>query len=288
MSDINKKLEDGWVEINRDFPFENYINPARKSGYLDMVKKVEKWSGTDVDVLDFGAGPCDKTALFSKVGMRVTAFDNLNDSWVLKDGNRQKILDFAKDANIEYIMPTEEDPYPWNSKMYDVIMSHDVLEHFHSSPRILLNKLLECLKPGGLLITTVPNAANIRKRLHLAVGKTNYNRYDYFYWYPGPWNGHVREYVKNDLVLLNKYLKLEEVSLTSYHLQLDALPAFLRKPFVALSHLMPGARDSWMLVSRKPSDWTSQTVPSKEQIKSSLGWHYFDMSKYEYDWESED
>lgn len=288
MRNITEKLEDGWADLNAEFPFHNYINPARKSGYFDMVKKVEKWSGVDVDVLDFGAGPCDKTALFAKVGMNVTAFDTLNDSWVKQDNNRQKILDFAAGFGIDYQLPTDENRFPFMEKKFDVIMSHDVLEHFHSSPRILLNKLLECLKPGGLLVTTVPNAANLRKRLHLLVGKTNYNRYDYFYWYPGRWNGHVREYVKLDLELMNRYLQLEKVELSSYHLQLDALPLPLRAPFKLLSNLMPGVRDSWMLVSRKPLDWTSQVKPSPEQIKQALGWHYHDMSQYDYDWESEE
>ena len=288
MNKFDKTLESGWIELNDKFPFQGYINPARKSGYFDMVKKVAKWSGVDVDVLDFGAGPCDKTALFAKAGMRVTAFDTLNDSWVKQDNNRTKILNFAQECSIEYLLPTKQESAPWNSRTYDVIMSHDVLEHFHSSPRILLNELIECLKPGGLLVTTVPNAANLRKRLHLLVGKTNYNRYDYFYWYPGAWNGHVREYVRQDLELLNQYLKLDKVELSSYHLQLDALPAVLRGPFKAASYLAPGVRDSWMLVSRKPENWTSQIVPSKKQIKEALGWHYFDMSQYDYDWKSQD
>jgi len=274
--------------LDTQFPFSNYINPARKSGYFDMVKKFAKWSGVDVEVLDFGAGPCDKTALFASVGMRVTAFDTLNDSWVRKDNNRQKILDFAASFEIDYKLPTAENPSPWASKRYDVIMSHDVLEHFHSSPRILLNKLLECLKPGGLLVTTVPNAANLRKRMHLLVGKTNCNRYDYFYWYPGAWYGHVREYVKNDLELLNKYLRLDKVELSSYYLQLDALPTLLRTPYKIATYFAPGVRDSWMLVSRKPENWVSQIESSSQQIKSALGWHYFDMSQYDYDWESQD
>ena len=105
MQEMAKDLEAGWVELNAKFPFENYINPARKSGYFDMVKKVAKWSGVDVDVLDFGAGPCDKTALFAKVGMSVTAFDTLNDSWVRKDNNRQRILDFAASFGIDYLLP---------------------------------------------------------------------------------------------------------------------------------------------------------------------------------------
>ena len=37
----------------------------------------------------------------------------------------------------------------------------------------------------------------------------NTNLYTHtYYWSPGSWRGHVREYVKNDLYLLSKYLGL--------------------------------------------------------------------------------
>ncbi len=281
---IDERLEESWVELLDKFPFQHYINPARKSGYFDMVKKVAKWTGTDVDVLDFGAGPCDKTALFSLVGMNVTAFDTLEDTWHKADNNRAKILQFSKNVGIDYMVPSEDEPFPFAKKKYDVIMSHDVLEHFHSSPRIILNKLIKCLKPGGILAITVPNAANLRKRLHLLVGKTNYNRYDYFYWYPGPWNGHVREYVEDDLLQMNDFIKMDLVELSTYHLQLDVLPGFIRPPYKLFTRLIPSVRDSWMLISRKPNNWVEHYEPTKEQLKKALGWHYFDLSKYSYDW----
>ncbi len=286
MNDVNidVKLEESWRVLLDKFPFQHYINPARKSGYFDMVKKVAKWTGTDVDVLDFGAGPCDKTTLFALVGMNVTAFDTLEDTWHKADNNREKILRFSKDVGIDYVMPSEGEPFPFAKKKYDVIMSHDVLEHFHSSPRIILNKLIKCLKPSGILAITVPNAANLRKRLHLLVGKTNYNRYDYFYWYPGYWNGHVREYVKDDLLQMNNFIKMDLVELSTYHLQLDVLPGFLRPPYKLFTRLIPSVRDSWMLISRKPNDWVEHYEPTKEQLDQALGWHYFDLSKYSYDW----
>ncbi len=285
---IDKKLEESWQIVLDKFPFENYINTARKSGYFDMVKKVAKWSGTNVDVLDFGAGPCDKTALFALAGMNVTAFDTLEDTWHKAENNREKILQFAKDIGINYVMPTADNPLPFMDKKFDVIMSHDVLEHFHSSPRVILNKLITCLKPGGILAITVPNAANLRKRLHLLMGKTNYNRYDYFYWYPGFWNGHVREYVKDDLVQMNNFIGMELIELSSYHLQLDVLPGILRAPYKFMTNFMPGVRDSWMLVTKKPDDWVEHLTPTQEQIDKALGWHYFDQSKYDYDWSGEE
>ena len=105
---LNKDLEDAWVRLNNEFPFKGYINHARKSGYFNMVRKVAKWTGTDVSVLDFGAGPCDKTALFSLVGMQVTAFDDLQDSWHKIDGNRDTILKFAESVGITYALPDKK------------------------------------------------------------------------------------------------------------------------------------------------------------------------------------
>ena len=279
-------LDAAWHKINQNFPFEGYVKEGRKSGYQDMVKKIAKWSGTDVSVLDFGAGPCDKTAMFSLSGMRVTAFDTLEDAWHKLEGNKEKILDFSKQMGIEYCLPTAENPLPFLENQYDVLMSHDVVEHLHSSPRVLLNKLLQCVKPGGILAITVPNAANLRKRIHLMMGKTNYNKFDYFYWYPGMWNGHVREYVYNDLFQLNEYLGLELLELSAYSLQLDVLPKYARKPFHLLTTLAPGVRDSWMLISRKPEDWQPLFAPNVTQFQSAFGSQYFDYTGVDFDWES--
>lgn len=280
-----RELDEAWKEVKDTFPFDGYIHEGRKSGYQDMVSKVAKWSVPDASVLDFGAGPCDKTAMFSKVGMKVTAFDTLQDAWHKLDGNRQKILDFSKSVGINYCLPSDDDPLPFLSEQYDVLMSHDVMEHLHSSPRVLLNKLLECVKPGGILAITVPNAANLRKRLHLLFGKTNYNKFEYFYWYPGMWNGHVREYVYKDLFLLNEYLGLELLELSTYNLQLDVLPPYARKPFAICANLVPGVRDSWMLVARKPKSWAPKYAPNDEQFQSAFGGQYFDYSRSDFDWE---
>lgn len=281
----NQDLENAWYQINNTFPFPGYIQNGRKSGYMDMVKKIAKWSGSEATVLDFGAGPCDKTAMFSLTGMNVTAFDTLEDAWHKLDGNDQKILDFAESVGINYSLPTETDPLPFLTSQFDVLMSHDVLEHFHSSPRVLMNKILQCLKPNGILAITVPNAANLRKRLHLLTGKTNYNKFDYFYWYPGMWNGHVREYVRQDLILLNQYLGLELLELSTYHLQLDVLPAWARPLFTSLTHLAPGFRDSWMLISRKPEGWNPKFKPEPEQFIQAFGGQYYDYSDSDFNWE---
>jgi len=281
----NKEMDVHWEKINVEFPFKGYIQPSRKTGYYDMVKKVVKWSGVDARVIDFGAGPCDKTALFSLVGMDVVAFDNLEDAWHKLNDNRQKILDFSAQVGIDYRLPNESVEFPFLTEKFDVIMAHDVLEHFHSSPRVLLNTILKCLKPNGILAITVPNAANLRKRIHLLFGKTNYNKYEYFYWYPGSWSGHVREYVRNDLELMNNFLGLDLLELSTYNLQLDVLPKMLRNPYKVFASFFPGIRDSWMLISRKPKTWSPKFRPNKEEHKEAFGNQYFDYTGTDFDWE---
>lgn len=272
--------------MTRAFPFEGYVRSARKSGYFEMVRRVANWAGHQARVLDFGAGPCDKTALFELVGFNVTAFDTLEDAWHQLDDNQEKILEFADLLGIEYLLPSEDRPLPFLGEMFDVVMIHDVLEHWHSSPRVILNKLLGCLRSEGLLVITVPNAANLRKRLSILFGRTNYNRFEYFYWYPGTWKGHVREYVRDDLELVNTFLGLEQLELSSYSLQLDVLPSYLRRPFQLLTVIFPGFRDSWMLISRKPNGWTPRYEPTPAQFSSAFGDQYYNYSEAEFDWRS--
>lgn len=281
---FDDKLENAWKVLNQKFPFPGYIREPRKVGYFEMVHKVQKWGGGTPTILDFGAGPCDKTALFSLTGIHVTAFDDLQDAWHKLDGNREKILSFAKEVGIDYFLPDGSRGFTFPNRQYDVLMSHDVLEHLHSSPRVLMNSLLEYVRPEGIMVITVPNAANLRKRLHLLLGKTNYNRFEYYYWYPGLWRGHVREYVRKDLLLLNKFLGLELLELGTYHLQLDVLPSFARKPFSWFSNFFPDVRDSWMLISRKPKNWQTQFRPSIKDFQSAFGTQYYNYTDADFDW----
>lgn len=146
-----------------------------------------------------------------------------------------------------------------------MIMLHDVLEHLHDSPRDLMNDLLELVKPEGYLFVTVPNAVNIRKRLSVLFGRTNYPSFEDYYWYPSAWRGHVREYVREDLIKLSKYLNLEIVELRGCDHMLHRLPVASRPVYVLLTAIFSGWKDSWMLVAKKKRGWaTNKTLPEDE------------------------
>nr|WP_301270771.1 MULTISPECIES: methyltransferase domain-containing protein [unclassified Roseobacter] len=225
----------------------------------------------DAKILDFGCGPLDKTFMFKSLTKNLYAFDTLKDTWHTVDNNDEKIKSYGRQSGIHFIDTFEE----IGAHEYDVIMLHDVIEHFHDSPRTLLNTLTSYLKPGGLLVLTVPNAGNIRKRIHLLLGKTNYPRYGYFYWYPGKWDGHVREYVRGDLDALVSYLGLYKKDLRTFHIHLDILPPSVRSLWRFVSTFMPNTRDSFYLIAEKPKGWEPRLKPTDEEFSSSFGRQYF-------------
>ena len=58
---------------------------------------------------------------------------------------------------------------------YDAIIFGDVLEHLRD-PRTVLERLSGLLKPGGNILISLPNVANIWVRLSLLFGRFNYSR----------------------------------------------------------------------------------------------------------------
>lgn len=279
-SDIEEKLDTAWEWVVKSFPFENYIKPERKAAYKLLPRIAYECLGGEGCILDFGAGPADKTAMFSRIGLDVVAFDDFEDPWHRLGNNRQKILDFASFAGIDYCYSTEnKGNWPFAGRTFDMLMLHHVLEHLHDSPKDLMVDLIQRVNDGGFVFITVPNAVNLRKRLHVLLGKTNYPPYSAYYWYPGPWRGHIREYVQDDLIRLSRYLGIEIVFLTTYTHFAHAIPRVAQKPFQVLSALVPSFRDSWMLLARKPSHWRPRLDLSGAELAQMLGkGEYFDYA----------
>ena len=249
------------------FPFEGYMTPEEgktKGAYSNIADTVLRHLQPGSAILDFGCGPCEKTAILQFLGFHCSAYDDLQDDWHKLPGNREKILSFANKCGIDFKQATGG-LMPFSKNSFDMIMLHDVLEHLHDSPCNLLNDLLELAKPNGLLFVTVPNAVNIRKRIDVLLGKTNLPPFEGYYWYPGSWRGHIREYVHNDLVLLADYLNLEVLELRGCDHMLQKLSSSIRPAYLFVTTLFPGWKDSWLLVARKKQGWAvKKTLPQSE------------------------
>ena len=255
--------EEALIEVQKRFPFKGYMDPLK--GYVNVASTVVRHLPPGSTILDFGSGPCDKTAVLQVLGYTCTAIDDLSDHWHTKNGNKELILEFIQNMGIRYSSGLDLEP-PHGG--YDMLMMQDVLEHLHNSPRCLVNNLLELVKPGGLFFATVPNAVNIRKRISVLFGRTNLPNFDLFYWYPDPWRGHVREYTKTDLQRLVTFLALEILELRGCHHMLEVLPRFVRPIYTSVTLLFPAWRDTWLLVARKPKNWLPvRTLPPEQFAK---------------------
>ena len=262
------------------FPFPGYMTPGGvpRATYFTVGEAVARHLGPGATILDFGCGPMDKTAVLERMGYDCAGFDDLQDYWHNLDGNREKILAFAERVGIDFRV-ADGGPLPFPGASFDALLLLDVIEHLHDSPRELLNDLVELLRPGGYLVITVPNAVNVRKRLDVLRGRTNYPGYDGFYWYPGPWRGHVREYVRGDLEKLAGFLGLELIELRGCDHILYKLPGFARTPYKLVTGVFPSLKDTWLLVARKPEGWT----PKRDLPEAELGRILGRSTAFQYD-----
>jgi SAM-dependent methyltransferase len=256
--------------VTARFPIEGYMTSIKLGGaYSTIADTALKYLEPGASILDFGCGPCDKTAILQHLGFRCAGCDDLAEDWHKESGQREAILAFASESGIDF-RTSNGSGLPFERGQFDMVMMHDVLEHIHDSPRELMNDLLELAKPEGLLFVTVPNQVNIKKRIEVLLGRTNLTAFETFYWSSIPWRGHVREYVRDDLVKLAEYLDLKVLELRGVDHMLQKIPAAARAPYLAVTAVFDGWKDSWLLVARKPPGWSPKRTLSPEEQKGVL------------------
>ncbi len=252
--------EEALSSIVAEFPFEGYMNRGTMDACMNIAGVVSRHLGPGSRILDFGCGPCDKTAVLKLMGYDCHGCDDMRDEWHKRSGVMEKIVSFTAKAGIDFRV-TDGGLPEYEKGWFDMIMLNDVLEHLHSSPRDVLNSLLEFAKPEGFLLVTVPNAVNIRKRVDVLFGRTNMPRYEEYYWYPGEWRGHIREYVRNDLEELAGYLDLEIVELRSCDHMLQKLPGYAHGAYRMFTGIFRDCKDSWLLLAKKKAGWAARVFP---------------------------
>ncbi|MBI4061604.1 MAG: methyltransferase domain-containing protein [Elusimicrobia bacterium] len=244
-------------EIQRTFPFPNYITEAQVRGMAHVAKKILAFSPGPA-LLDIGSGPMDKTALFQRLDFDCYAADDLADPWHQAPENLNKILRFAEHLGIRFHHQKDgavEIPFPLD--FFDVVTAFDVIEHLHESPRNLLNTAARHLKTDGVFCLTMPNSVNLRKRLSVCFGATNYPPIDQFYHNIGRWRGHVREYTLAEAVYICEAAGFEVLSATTFEgLAYDKFRPPVLQAFLLASSAIPSLRSCLCVVARKPKSWT--------------------------------
>lgn len=115
----------------------------------------------------------------------------------------------------------------------DAITAFHLMEHLHNSPKALFRDAVARLKPGGVLVIAVPNAANLRKRI--AIPLRGVAATPFTLWYDVPvYRAHVREPIAADLEAIAVDLGLKAKILGRNFLGL-AHPNRLRRHAVGLA-----------------------------------------------------
>jgi hypothetical protein len=245
-------FKDAKQQVEDRFPYQGYMDISVDS-YLNTANTVTKYLEPGAKILDFASGPCDKTAIIQSMGYQCSAFDDLQDDWHTIDNNQEKILEFARSFGIDFKLASEA-YLPFEKASFDMV-----------------NDLAELIVPNGLLFITVPSAVNIKKRIEVLMGKTNLPDYAGYYWSPGPWRGHIREYAKNDLKELAEYIGFEVEELHGCHHMLHVVPKPILPIYLSLTKLVPDFRDSWLLVARKPVGWEAKRKLSDSEYAQIIG-----------------
>lgn len=241
--------------MKQSFPFAGYFAGIGLGSHLHVAEILEGLLPQGGKVLDVGSGPLDKTVVLAAMGFECTATDDFEDPWHKEGDSLKKIMAYGKTYGIEVIKTDGTPGLPVAKNSQDAVIICDVLEHLPCSPKELLENAMAVLKPGGYLLVTVPNAVNLRKRLDVLRGRTNYPPYAQYYHCGGVWRGHIREYARNDLEQMEAYLGSARVLLESAHHMLEVLPVWAREPFKKVTQVFPGWRDSWVYVGQKPHGW---------------------------------
>lgn len=249
-------------QVMEAFPFPNYISRGKAIGTKFIATRILNYVTPRARLLDIGCGPMDQTAAFAKLGYECYAVDDLADPWHRRDGNLERILRFAQEMGISFHHQAEGDySIPFDTGSFDVVLVSAVIEHLHESPRQLLNAAGEFLKEGGLLCVTMPNSVNLRKRLSVLFGRSNYPPIDQFYACCGKWRGHVREYTLAETSYICRKAGFDVVETMVYEENaFDKLSPPSLAIFRLLCRLVPTFGSALLVLSRKPTGW----VPALE------------------------
>lgn len=258
-----KRIRDALEEVSRVFPFDNYLCDMFAQSFLaDLISNFFLPQGGRI--LDIGGGACDKAAVLTKLGFECEVWDDLRDPWHREGGNLMIIREFAKRMGV-VLREVEVGNHTFESGAFDLVMMSDVIEHLHESPRYMLNVGIGAIREGGVVLITTPNSANLRKRLSVLFGGTNYPPALDFFESSGIWRGHVREWTIGETVCLLQWMGLMDIQVKTFHGLLDQSVSsrILRSLYRVCMAPFPSVWDTICAWGKKPSGWGPVKTPKK-------------------------
>ncbi|MEW6125711.1 MAG: bifunctional glycosyltransferase/class I SAM-dependent methyltransferase [Acidobacteriota bacterium] len=151
-------LHEPKYDIAKDRYVYKSVDPY--SSHAQIIKWVEQTR--PAEVLEIGTATGYLSAEMTKLGCRVTGIEQ-----------DAQMAELAAEHCDNLLVGDVETMDFSDLESYDAIIFGDVLEHLRD-PRAVLEKLSGKLKPGGKILMSLPNIANIWVRLNLLFGHFNY------------------------------------------------------------------------------------------------------------------
>jgi SAM-dependent methyltransferase len=265
---FKKRFDRAFAEIAQVFPFGDYVDDVCYREMFSILRALKTYvpDFKGCRLLDIGSGPMDKTGIMQGLGFQCSAADDLADPWHLQGDNIAKIKGYADSLGIDFCHQKEGNyTTPFEEGTFDVVSALAVIEHLHDSPREFLNTMGRYLKSEGLIVVYMPNSVNLRKRLSVLRGRTNYNPVEELYFSPGAYRGHVREYTLSETVYICEQTGFDVLhSNTLEHLAHSKLKFPLREIYLVLGNLIKSFRSGLLVIARKPADWVPAEIDEEK------------------------
>src|SRR5437879_5732331 len=134
-----------------------------------LVHRVQLSYSRGGSLVDLGGGVSPANGFLSELGMHVTVIDLLNEYYPFSTVNSTvtKEVEYLAKMGVKFVeadLTSVDLRSLFDRGSIDVVASYHTIEHLHHSPKVLLESALDILKPGGMLVIEVPNAANLIKR----------------------------------------------------------------------------------------------------------------------------
>ncbi len=195
---VMKRIAAGYPESMRDDQLDDV---ERVAFHVEQVHR------PGARLADLGGGIGLFSPACAALGMRTWLVDDFQDSV-----NHEHPIDELGIHAGYGVRVVASDVRHWGEhfadESLDVVTSFDSLAHWHHSPRPVFQQAFRVLVPGGTLFVGAPNAVNLRKRIAVPLGRSNWSHFDDWFG-PDEFRGHVREPVMGDLLRMMKLLGFE-------------------------------------------------------------------------------